>query len=157
MCNNSTPSPTALTGGLAGYLVTAGYDEVTGLGSINGATLLANWVAVTTSATTTTLVSSQNPANLGVSVTFTATVTTVGTNPPTGTVTFNDSGTAIGTGTLATVAGAQVATFATSTLTVGTHSITATYGGDANNSASTSSPPLSQVIAADVYKRQSKE
>jgi subtilase family serine protease len=151
MCNNSTPSPTALTGGLAGYLVTAGYDEVTGLGSINGATLLANWVAVTTSATTTTVVSSQNPANLGVSVTFTATVTTVGTNPPTGTVTFNDSGTAIGTGTLATVAGAQVATFATSTLTVGTHSITATYGGDANNSASTSSPPLSQVIAAPTF------
>jgi subtilase family serine protease len=150
MCNNSTPSPTALTGGLAGYLVTAGYDEVTGLGSINGATLLANWVAVTTSATTTTLVSSQNPANLGVSVTFTATVTTAGTNPPTGTVTFNDGGTAIGTGTLATVAGAQVATFATSTLAVGTHSITAAYGGDANNSASTSAV-LSQVINAPTF------
>ena len=43
MCNNSTPSPTGLTGGLAGYLLTAGYDEVTGLGSINGANLLANW------------------------------------------------------------------------------------------------------------------
>jgi subtilase family serine protease len=43
MCNNSTPSPTGLTGGLAGYLVNAGYDEVTGLGSINGANLLANW------------------------------------------------------------------------------------------------------------------
>jgi subtilase family serine protease len=44
MCNNSTPSPTGLTGGLAGYLVTAGFDEVTGLGSIDGANLLANWV-----------------------------------------------------------------------------------------------------------------
>ena len=43
MCNNSTPSPAGLTGGLSGYLVTAGFDEVTGLGSIDAANLLANW------------------------------------------------------------------------------------------------------------------
>ena len=30
MCNNSTPGPTGLTGGLAGYLVGTGYDEATG-------------------------------------------------------------------------------------------------------------------------------
>jgi pseudomonalisin len=48
MCNNSTPSPTGLTGGLSGYLVTPGFDEVTGLGSIDGANLLANWVASAT-------------------------------------------------------------------------------------------------------------
>ena len=35
MCNNSTPSPTALTGGLAGYLLTDGYDLATGWGSID--------------------------------------------------------------------------------------------------------------------------
>jgi subtilase family serine protease len=40
MCNNSTPSPTALTGGLAGYLLTAGYDLVTGWGSIDVNNLL---------------------------------------------------------------------------------------------------------------------
>jgi subtilase family serine protease len=40
MCNNSTPSPTALTGGLAGYLLTAGYDLATGWGSIDGNNLL---------------------------------------------------------------------------------------------------------------------
>jgi subtilase family serine protease len=40
MCNNSTPSPTALTGGLVGYLLTAGYDQVTGWGSIDGNNLL---------------------------------------------------------------------------------------------------------------------
>ena len=39
-CNNSTPSPTALTGGLAGYLLTTGYDLVTGWGSIDGNNLL---------------------------------------------------------------------------------------------------------------------
>ena len=45
MCNNSTPSPTGLTGGLSGYLVTPGFDEVTGLGSINISNLLSNWYA----------------------------------------------------------------------------------------------------------------
>jgi subtilase family serine protease len=44
MCNNSTPSPKGLSGGLSGYLVTPGFDEVTGLGSIDGANLLANWM-----------------------------------------------------------------------------------------------------------------
>jgi hypothetical protein len=99
------------------------------------------------SATTTTLTSSLNPASQGAAVTFTATVTTTGTNPPTGTVTFNDGTTALGTGTLSTVGGFQVATFTTSTLAVGTHSITAVYGGDANNAGSTSLV-LTQTITA---------
>jgi pseudomonalisin len=42
MCNNSTPGPTSLTAGLAGYEVAAGYDLATGLGSIDVANLLAN-------------------------------------------------------------------------------------------------------------------
>jgi len=43
LCNNSLPSPTSLTGGLAGYLVGNGYDPVTGLGSINVTNLLDHW------------------------------------------------------------------------------------------------------------------
>ena len=35
MCNNSAPGTAGLTGGQTGYLVTTGYDEVTGLGSLN--------------------------------------------------------------------------------------------------------------------------
>ena len=35
MCNNSIPGPTGLSGGQAGYLVGTGYDEATGLGSLN--------------------------------------------------------------------------------------------------------------------------
>jgi pseudomonalisin len=142
MCNNSTPSPTALTGGLAGYLLTAGFDEVTGLGSIDVGNLLANYSSL--SATTTTLVSSLNPAKFGVAVTFTATVATAGTNPPTGTVTFDDGTTSLGTGTLN---GSLVATLTTSTLASGSHSITAVYGGDANNASSTSAV-LTQTITA---------
>jgi subtilase family serine protease len=40
ICNNSTPSTTALTGGLAGYPLTTGYDLATGWGSVDVANLL---------------------------------------------------------------------------------------------------------------------
>jgi len=43
LCNNSTPGPSGLQGGLAGFQVGTGYDEATGLGSIDVAKLLANW------------------------------------------------------------------------------------------------------------------
>jgi Pro-kumamolisin, activation domain/Bacterial Ig-like domain (group 3) len=130
---------------------TTNYNLVSGLGSVNASHLAAAWVAASlASTTTTTVTSSANPANYGTSVTFTATVTTTGATPPTGTVTFNDGATALGTGTLSTVSGSQVATFTTSTLTAGTHSITAVYGGDSSNGGSTS-PVLSQVIVAPTF------
>jgi hypothetical protein len=58
-----------------------------------------------------------------------------------GAVTFKDSATVLGTGTL--ISGK--ATFTTSTLAVGSHSITAVYGGDANFTGSTS-PVLTQKV-----------
>jgi hypothetical protein len=139
MCNNSTPSPTGLTGGLSGYLVGPGYDEVTGLGSIDVANLLAHWVLA---GTTTSLSSNSNPTTLGTSVTFTATVTSSASGTPTGTVTFLDNGASIGTGTLTSSA---MATFTTSSLAVGSHPITAQYGGDPNFASSTSNP-ITQII-----------
>jgi hypothetical protein len=48
-CNNSTPGATGLSGGVQGYLVTAGYDLATGLGSIDVAKLLAQWSGQSTS------------------------------------------------------------------------------------------------------------
>jgi hypothetical protein len=98
---------------------------------------------VNLNSTTTALASSVNPSAFGQSVTFTATVSVVapGVGTPTGTVTFKDGATTIGTGTLS----AGIATFTTSTLAAGTHSITAVYGGDTNDSTSTSAA-LSQVV-----------
>jgi len=148
MCNNSTPSPTGPTGGLAGYLVTAGFDEVTGLGSIDVANLVASWTA--NSATTTTVTSNGNPAPLAAYVIFTATVTTAGANPPTGMVTFNDGTTFLYEQSLSTLNGSQVALFTTNALAVGSHSITAIYHGDANNAASASSV-LNQTITAPSF------
>ena len=43
LCNNSTPGPSGLSGGLAGYVVGTGFDEATGLGSVDAANLAQNW------------------------------------------------------------------------------------------------------------------
>ena len=93
MCNNSTAGPNGLTGGLSGYLVTAGYDEATGLGSVNVANLLTNWASTTVATTTTLAISPAPPVNAGTSVTLTATVkpSSTSTKTPTGTVTFTDA------------------------------------------------------------------
>jgi hypothetical protein len=87
--------------------------------------------------------SSANPSTFGANVTFTATVTAAGTSGvPTGNVTFRDAGTALGTGTLDA---GGVATFSTSALAGGTHSITVTYAGDTNHIGG-GSAALSQVV-----------
>ena len=86
------------------------------------------------------LQSSANPALVQSSITLTAAVTS-GFGIPTGTVTFMDGTTSLGTTALA----AGVATLTTSTLAVGTHSITAVYSGDANFATLTSSV-LTQAV-----------
>ena len=87
--------------------------------------------------TATTLTSAPNPSFFGDGVTLTATVSVPppGAGVPTGTVTFTDGTTVLGTGTLNA---ADQATFTTAGLQVGTHSIAATYGGDVDFLASTS-------------------
>jgi hypothetical protein len=90
-------------------------------------------------ATTTSVVSSLNPSAVGQSVTFTATVTGA---TPTGTVQFRDGGVNLGA-PVALVGG--TATLSTSALAAATHSITAVYGGDADDATSTS-PAISQVV-----------
>lgn len=98
-----------------------------------------DWVTVSVG-----LTASPNPAVAGAVVTLTATVVALGFAVPTGTVIFKDSGIAIGVGT---INGAGVATFATSSLGTGTHSLTATFAGnDTYNSAGSSA--YSQVITA---------
>ncbi|HEY6303726.1 MAG TPA: protease pro-enzyme activation domain-containing protein [Terriglobales bacterium] len=121
---------------------TTNYNLVTGLGSVDAYNLAKAWLGTATASTATTVTSSQNPSNFGTAVTFTATVTTTGPNAPTGTITFYNGTTSLGTGTLVnlnpTQATATFTTPSTSPLPPGTDPITAAYGGDTNNSASTS-------------------
>jgi hypothetical protein len=137
-----------LSAGVATYTTTAlpaGSDSITavyaGDTNFNGSTSTAVVVTVSAApapvATTTALTASPTSGVTGVSIGFSAAVAPAsGAVTPTGTVTFFDGTTSIGTGT---VNGSGIATFATAALAVGSHSITATYGGSAAFTASTSS------------------
>ena len=93
-----------------------------------------------------TLTSSANPSAAGQSVTFTASVAAApGAASPTGTVTFIDGGTVLGTVPLAGFSGGSAASFATGALTVGSHAIAAQYSGDTLYQAN--SAGLQQTVA----------
>jgi hypothetical protein len=94
-------------------------------------------------ATATTLVSSINPAVFGTPVTFTATVTGAG-NGPTGTVSFIDAKFTLASVTLNS---SGVATFTTSSLSIGTHNMHAQYNGSSQYNTS-SSNVVSQTVSA---------
>ncbi|MEU8823379.1 Ig-like domain-containing protein [Streptomyces sp. NPDC048636] len=97
-------------------------------------------------ASTTVVTSAPNPSVFGETVTFTATVASVppGAFTPTGTVGFSvDSGTPV----TVPVDGAGQASFTISTLSVGPHTVSAAYSGDANLDPSTDST-IQQVDAA---------
>lgn len=85
---------------------------------------------------TIALTTSSTSPSFGSSVTLTATITAVLTGRPTatGTVSFYDGTTLLGTGTLA----AGVATYSTSSLAVGAHAVKAVYLGDGSYNPATS-------------------
>jgi Bacterial Ig-like domain (group 3)/Beta-propeller repeat len=125
----------ALTAG--SHPMTAVYSADTNYAASTTAALTQIVNAAVKTNTTTSLLSSANPAPTGQSVIFTATVAGVGSNTPvpTGTVTFLDGTTTLG---MSTLNGSAQASLTTSALAVGSHSITAVYGADANYAASTS-------------------
>lgn len=102
--------------------------------------------STTKSATTTTFVSSLNPSIYGQKITWTATVTTTGSVPPTGTVSFtwSDGFRTFNIGS-ATLNSGGVATLTRSNLNADPYPLTAKYQGDANNLTSTS-PILNQTV-----------
>jgi hypothetical protein len=95
---------------------------------------------VSQAATSTTITSSLNPSEVGKSVTFTATVSS-GSGTPTGTVAFKDGPDLLGAATLSN----GIATFTTSSLTLGSHAITANYAGIATFAASVSATLIQAV------------
>jgi uncharacterized protein YjdB len=149
--DNGTPvgSPVSVSGGVATFstaALTAGPHTITASygGDTNfvGSTSSAISQQVNQAATTIALSSDNNPSTYGQTVTFTATVSPAGA---TGTVQFMDNGSPLGSP--ATLSGG-VAIFSTAALTAGTHSITASYGGDTNFVGSTSSSLSQQVNQA---------
>jgi hypothetical protein len=134
-------------------IVRLGFAAATIAVGLTTITTPAVFAALGPSSSSTSLTSSPNAAIVGDTVTFTATVMG-GMSPPcssvtpTGNVTFLDGGNPIGgvTPNPAMLTGGT-ATFSTNALQpVGTHSITASYSGDANCLGSTSEPPTIVTI-----------
>ncbi len=108
-----------------------------------------NMVLTANPATSTTTVSSSaNSSVYGQTIVLTATLSSASSGTPTGTVTFYDGTTQIGQATLSLSGGQDQASIGTSALTLGSHSITASYGGDTNFTASTSAA-LTQTVSQD--------
>ena len=157
--DSGTPVSVTLSGGTAKWstsALTVGTHTVT-------ATYAGSSALATSSATLTQTVGQANsvttltvPSTGGVGRSFTLTATVAAQAPgyglPTGTVTFYDGASSLGTGTLASsqatgTSGCTATLTLTGGLTAGTHSLTAVYGGDANFYASTS-PVVTDNIEA---------
>jgi subtilase family serine protease len=144
MCNNSTPGPNSLTGGLAGYVLTSGYDLATGWGSLDAGNFIRAAVPVTTKLALTT-----NATQVATTQSFTLTATLIpaadSVAAPTGGVQFAGNGTALGS------AVALANNSASSTLSLsmpGTYTLTAAYSGDTYYSASSSSSSVQVIVTA---------
>ena len=127
---NSVTMTGAATHPIAGHFVDPAGNFANSSGTFN--------VTVNPAVSTPTVTLATSAANVLLQnmVTLTATVSSaVGGGVPTGTVTFLEGATTLGTGTLD---GSGVATLAISSLTAGAHSITARYAGDSNYFAASS-------------------
>src|SRR5277367_3381726 len=119
-------------------------------GDTNFAASVSSAVTVTVSApaktaTTTTVMPSATQLTTGQTLTLNTTVAlSSGSGTPTGTLSFRDAGSQIGTATLVAGAGS----FSTTALAVGTHTITVSYSGDANFASSLSATVTIVVMAA---------
>ena len=115
--------------------------------SLAGSASIAYTETITAAATSTTtvLTALPNPAVAGQSVTLAATVAPAPTETPTGTVSFYNGTTLLGT---IAVNSSGIADFIASSLPVGALSITAVYSGNAGFSGSTSTAVTETVTPA---------
>jgi len=114
-----------------------------GDGNNNGSASAPLAVPINLAVTSVALTTSASPATVLSAVTFTATVTGNG-GVPTGTITYAVDGAALNTATLDATGKAS---FSDSTMTVGSHAVTASYSGDTDDNGSVSSP-LTQAMHA---------
>ena len=123
-----------------GYSAGVGYDQATGLGSVNGAALataLAALPATAAKVPTLTLTALPSAPAINSAVALTVTVAAGdGSSVPTGTVQFTVDGVAGSTATLSS--GSATYSVAAGFATVGAHTVVASYAGDSNFSAATS-------------------
>ncbi len=137
---------------LGSHTITAYYWNDPIFGESTSAPLTQTVKPASKITTTTSLTSSPKPSVYGQSVSFTGIVTpgSPGVGTPTGSVTFKEGSIVLATGTLNASA---IATFSTSSLGVGKHSITAVYNGDGKFNVSTATALAQTVNQASTSTR----
>ena len=142
-CTPGTPTTASAAlkcpnSGSFGYSAGTGYDRVTGLGSIDATNLVCQSATKGCTNVALTVVPAQMSPGASTPVTLTATVTSsIGSGTPTGSVTFFNGSTQLGSPVTLT-AGAAVFSYNAASLTANLYPITAKYSGDANFAAATS-------------------
>ena len=132
---NCTPTP-------IGFAAGTGYDQATGLGTVDAFNLVTSWAATgATTHGTANIQLSSDASNITTGDTTIVTASVKGSNgvTPTGTVTFTLGSQTLGSSTLSGSGGTATATLTlTGTqLAVGTDTITAQYSGDGTFAAGT--------------------
>ena len=130
-CASGSPN---CTNGQLGYQAGVGYDQTTGLGSLDANNLVTFWNASQPVATTTAVTANHTSISSNSSTTLTATVSAVsGTVAPTGSVTFSIGQTVLGTVALSGSSAVSTASLSVNgtQLASGANTITVTYAGDA--------------------------
>jgi len=145
-CGAQTVKSGSATCTVASY-ATAGEHAITatygGDGNYIGSTSSPSSQVVSRASTSTTLTSSVNPSTFGEGVTYTATVSPAAAI---GAVAFDEGGAPIAGCTAQTVSSGTATCTLSGYAAAGTHSIAATYSGDGNYLASTSSDPTQTVL-----------
>ena len=147
LCNNSIPGIYSLTAGVAGFDLTTGYDQATGLGSLD----ITNFLNAASTIAATSLAHGSLAVTEGASTiadtqtdVFTANFTSTTAGTPTGTVQFFANGTALGASV--PLASGRAITSAQPFPAAGTYLITATYSGD-STFASATAPGISLSVS----------
>ncbi|MGB6945034.1 MAG: protease pro-enzyme activation domain-containing protein [Bryobacteraceae bacterium] len=153
-----------------GYYAGVGYDQTTGLGSVDAYKMVMGWNGGTVTppptapVTNVTLLSNLSTVAQNEVVYLTATVTAADGTTPSGSVSFSIAGTSLGSAALTGSAGTATATLAVNALRlpVGTGTITATYNSassasvtvsvTASGSGSASTPAITSVSNGASFK-----
>jgi subtilase family serine protease len=140
--NNDCDAGSSYCTGEIGYSTGPGYDEVTGLGSVDLAKLIEAWtpaqVVSTLIGTTTTITASSSTPALNATDTFTITVTAADGSTPTGSIAISvDSGAAVTVNlNPGSTAGTATGTYQEAFATSGTHQIVAQFAQTATLASS---------------------
>jgi hypothetical protein len=149
-CSAGTPGCSASSPNQYGYTAGTGYDQVTGLGSVDAYNLWTYWPTPTT----VTVTPAHSTIATGNSLSLTAAITTTRIGPAlSGTVTFYDSNTSLGSQTLTSSTSAAGIVSGSASLTVpslsaGSHTLKAVFGGNSTYVTATSATVTEQVNAA---------